>query len=45
MKRITQTLTYVKGIGDVYAAGLIAEIGDLKRFKDHHTLAKYAGLV
>lgn len=45
MKGITQTLTSVKGIGDVYAAGLIAEIGDIKRFKDHHALAKYAGLV
>lgn len=44
MKGIPQTLTSVKGIGDVYAAGLIAEIGDVKRFKDHHALAKYAGL-
>lgn len=45
MKGIPQTLTSIKGIGDVYAAGLIAEIGDIKRFKDHHALAKYAGLV
>ena len=45
MKGIPQTLTSVKGIGDVYAAGLIAEISDIKRFKDHHALAKYAGLV
>jgi transposase len=45
MKGIPQTLTSVKGIGDVFAAGLIAEIGDVKRFKDHHALAKYAGLV
>lgn len=45
MKGVTQTLTSVKGIGDVYAAGLLAEIGDIKRFKDHHALAKYAGLV
>lgn len=45
MKGIPQTLTSVKGIGDVFAAGLIAEIGDIKRFKDHHALAKYAGLV
>lgn len=44
MKGIPQTLTSVKGIGDVYAAGLIAEIGDISRFKDHHALAKYAGL-
>lgn len=44
MKGISQTLTSVKGIGDVFAAGLIAEIGDVKRFKSHHALAKYAGL-
>ena len=37
--------TSVKGIGPVYAAGLLAEIGDIKRFKDHHALAKFAGLV
>jgi transposase len=45
MKGIPQTLTSVKGIGDVFAAGLIAEIGDVKRFESHHSLAKYAGLV
>ena len=45
MKGIPQTLTSVKGIGPVYAAGLIAEIGDIHRFDDHHALAKYAGLV
>jgi len=44
MKGIPQTLTSVKGIGEVFSAGLIAEIGDVKRFKDHHALAKYAGL-
>ncbi|MFC4356323.1 IS110 family transposase [Chryseomicrobium palamuruense] len=44
MNGIPQTLTTVKGIGNVFAAGLIAEIGDIKRFKDHHALAKYAGL-
>lgn len=45
MKGIPQTLTSVKGIGPVYAAGLLAEIGDIKRFDNHHALAKYAGLV
>lgn len=44
LKGIPQTLTSVKGIGEVFSAGLIAEIGDVKRFKYHHTLAKYAGL-
>lgn len=29
----------------MYAAGLIAEIGDIHRFDDHHALAKYAGLI
>lgn len=41
---IPQTLTTVKGIGDVLAAGMIAEIGDVKRFRNHNALAKYAGL-
>lgn len=44
MKSIPQTLTSVKGIGDVLAAGIIAEIGDVQRFKNHSALAKYAGL-
>lgn len=42
---IPQTLTSVKGIGPVYAAGIIAEIGDIRRFDSHKALAKYAGLV
>ncbi len=45
MKGIPQTLISVKGIGDVLAAGIIAEIGDIKRFDNHNALAKYAGLV
>ena len=45
MKGIAQTLMSVKGIGTVYAAGLLIEIGDINRFDDHHALAKYAGLV
>lgn len=44
MKGLSQTLTSVKGIGDVFAAGIVAETGDIKRFKDHNALAKYAGL-
>lgn len=39
-----QCLTSVPGIGKVYAAGIIAEIGQIERFKDHPQLAKYAGL-
>lgn len=37
-------LRSIKGIGPVFSAGLIAEIGDIKRFKDNNALAKYAGL-
>lgn len=45
MKGMTETLTSVKGIGPVFAAGILAEIGGIERFKDHNDLAKYAGLV
>ncbi|MCO7127350.1 transposase [Sporolactobacillus shoreicorticis] len=38
-------LTSVKGIGDVFTADLLAEIGDIKRFNSHHALVKYASLV
>ncbi|ABO48637.1 transposase IS116/IS110/IS902 family protein [Desulforamulus reducens MI-1] len=44
MKGLPQTLTSVKGIGDVFTAGIMAETGDIQRFKDHNALAKYAGL-
>jgi len=44
MKTIPHTLTSVKGIGPVYAAGIIAEIGDINRFKNQAALAKYAGI-
>lgn len=42
---IPNTLTSIKGIGPVYSAGIIAEIGDINRFKDQAALAKFAGLV
>ena len=41
---IPNTLTSVKGIGLVYAAGIIAEVGDINRFGGQAALAKYAGL-
>ena len=41
---IPNTLTSIKGIGPVYSAGIIAEIGDINRFSDQSKLAKYAGL-
>ncbi|WP_425057924.1 IS110 family transposase ISDha12 [Sporomusa carbonis] len=45
MKSIPETLSSVKGIGPVFAAGIIAEISDIARFSHHNSLAKYAGLV
>ena len=44
MRDIPQTLTSVKGLGPVLSAGIIAEIGEIKRFDNHNALAKYAGL-
>ncbi len=42
---ILNTLTSIPGIGKVYSAGIIAEIGDIRRFESHASVAKYAGLV
>jgi transposase len=41
---IPNTLISIKGIGLVYSAGIIAEVGDIKRFKGEASVAKYAGL-
>lgn len=41
---IPQTLTSVPGIGPIFAAGLLSEIGDISRFPNQTALAKYAGL-
>ena len=45
MELIPNTLSSIKGIGPVYSAGIIAEIGDINRFPNQAKLAKYAGLV
>ena len=45
MELIPNTLTSIRGIGPVYSAGIIAEIGDINRFPNQAKLAKYAGLV
>lgn len=37
-------LLSIPGLGPVYTAGLIAEIGQIERFDDQSKLAKYAGL-
>lgn len=42
---IPNTLTSIPGIGKVYSAGIIAEIGDIHRFQSQASLAKLAGLV
>ena len=34
----------IKGIGPVFAAGIVAEIGDITKFNNQASLAKYAGL-
>lgn len=44
MALIPNTLTSIRGIGPVYSAGIIAEIGDINRFPNQAKLAKYAGL-
>jgi transposase len=44
LARFPNTLQSVPGIGPIYAAGLVAEIGDVTRFADDDALAKYAGL-
>lgn len=36
-------LTSIPGVGPVYAAGIISEIGDISFFKNDSALAKYAG--
>jgi transposase len=42
---IPNTLTSIPGIGKVYSAGIIAEIGDIHRFQSQAAVAKFAGLV
>ena len=45
MALIPNTQTSVNGIGPVYSAGIIVKIGDINRFPNQASLAKYAGLV
>jgi len=44
MKGLPQTLQSIPGIGPVFTAGIIAEIGQIERFSDETKIAKYAGL-
>lgn len=41
---IPNTLQTIPGIGSVYCAGILAEIGQIERFDNQASLAKYAGL-
>jgi transposase len=43
-ENIPNTLTSVSGIGKVFSAGIIAELGDINRFDGQASVAKYAGL-
>ena len=44
MMLLPNVLTSIPGIGPVYSAGIMAEIGDINRFESQAKLAKYAGL-
>jgi transposase len=44
MTGMPQTLQSIPGIGPVFTAGIIAEIGQIERFEDETKIAKYAGL-
>jgi len=45
MKGFSNPLLSIKGIGPVYAAGIFASIGNIKRFSSDDKIAKLAGLV
>ena len=44
LKAFKHTLDSITGIGPVYAAGILAEIGDVRRFPNDSALAQFAGL-
>ncbi|PEK11959.1 IS110 family transposase [Bacillus toyonensis] len=44
MSTLPQTLDSIPGVGPVFAAGIVAEIGQIDRFADETRIAKYAGL-
>src|SRR5690625_2427264 len=44
LKAIPQTIQTVPGMGPVFTAGIIAEIGQIERFSSEEKIAKYAGL-
>lgn len=44
MQLFPAILNSIPGIGLVYSAGLLSEIANIERFKNHAALAKYAGI-
>lgn len=44
VKEINSVLTTLPGVGQVIAATIIAEIGDIKRFRNSSQLVSYAGI-
>ena len=40
-----QILKSIPGIGPVYAAGILAEIGSVRCFNNNNALAKYSGII
>ena len=40
-----QVLNSIPGIGKVYSAGILAEMGSIRCFTDNNSLAKYCGIV
>ena len=44
-KGFINPLFSIKGVGPVYATGIVASIGDIKRFSSDDQLARFAGLV
>ncbi|MBM7623698.1 transposase [Sporohalobacter salinus] len=43
--KFQQTLNSIPGIGDIFTAGIIAELSDISNFAHEGKVAKYAGLV
>jgi len=44
LKAVPNCLTTISGIGNILAAALLGEIGDIRRFKNAKALVAYAGL-
>ena len=44
MKGVPQTLQSIPSVGPVFAAGIVAEIGQIEKFTNKEKIAKYAGL-